>query len=93
MALTNRVFYSIQFQFAVVHSVHFMLWITPLIPFQSVRLHNPADVQVLARDILNPTCVIHESGVIFVAEKDSLSYLEVGNIVKLNPKALKKPRL
>lgn len=25
-----------------------------------VRLHNPADVQVLARDILNPTCVIYE---------------------------------
>ena len=58
-----------------------------------VRLHNPADVQVLARDILNPTCVIYESGVIFVAEEDSLSYLDVGNVVKLNPKALKKPRL
>lgn len=58
-----------------------------------VRLHNPADVQVLARDILNPTCVIYESSVIFVAEEDSLSYLDVGNVVKLNPKALKKPRL
>lgn len=58
-----------------------------------VRLHNPADVQVLARDILNPTWVIYESGVIFVAEEDSLSYLDVGNVVKLDPKALKKPRL
>ena len=42
-----------------------------------VRLHNPADVQVLARDILNPTCVIYESGVIFVTQEDSLSYLDV----------------
>ena len=55
-----------------------------------VRLHNPADVRVLARDILNPTCVIYESGVIFVAEEDSLSYLDVAKVVKLNPKALKK---
>lgn len=58
-----------------------------------VRLHNPADVELLAKDILHPTCVIYESGVIFVAEEDSLSYLDVGKVVQLNPKALKKPRL
>ena len=58
-----------------------------------VKLHNPADVQIEANDIVNPTCVIYKSGVIFVAEKGCISYLDVGNAVTLNPKALKKPRL
>jgi len=58
-----------------------------------VKLHNPADVQVLAKDVANPTCIIYKSGVIFVAEESCLSYLDVGNVVALNPKALKKPRL
>ena len=58
-----------------------------------VRLHNPADVELLAKDIFHPTCVIYEPGVIFVAEEDCLSYLDVGKVVQLNPKALKKPRL
>ena len=58
-----------------------------------VKLHNPADVQIVANDIVNITCVIYKSGVIFVAEEDCISYLDVGNAVILNPKALKKPRL
>ena len=58
-----------------------------------VKLHNPADVQILAKDISNPTSVIYKAGVIYVAEKGCLSYLDVGNVVTLNPKALKKPRL
>ena len=93
MTLTNLEFYSIQSQFAVVHLVHFMLWITPLDPFFKSGFITLQTLKVLARDILNPTCVIYESGVIFVAEEHSLSYLDVSNVVKLNPKALKKPRL
>ena len=58
-----------------------------------VKLHNPADVQILAKDISNPTSIIYKAGVIYVAEKGCLSYLDVGNVVTLNPKALKKPRL
>ena len=93
MALTNLEFYSIQSQSAVVHLLHFMLWLTPLDPFfKSGFITLPPDVEVLARDILNPTCVMYESGVTFVAE-DGLSHLDLGNVVKLNPKALKKPRL
>lgn len=56
-----------------------------------VKLHNPADVQIIPNDIVNPTCVIYKSGVIFVAEEGCISYLDVGNAVVLNPKALRKP--
>ena len=45
-----------------------------------VKLHNPAYVQFSAKDIANPTCVSYKSGVIFVAEKSCLSYLDVGNV-------------
>ena len=69
------------------------LQITHLASFIYIKLHNPADVQVLAKDVANPTCIIYKSGVIFVAEESCLSYLDVGNVVALNPKALKKPRL
>ena len=44
-------------------------------------------------DLSSPTCVIYKSGVFFVAEKSCSSYLDVGNIVTLNPKAMKKTRL
>jgi len=43
-----------------------------------VKLHNPADVQVLAKDVASPTCIIYKSGVIFVTEESCLSYLDVG---------------
>ena len=58
-----------------------------------VKLHDPADVQTVAKDFSSPTCVIYKSGVVFVAEKSCLSYLDVGDVVTLNPKAMKKKRL
>lgn len=58
-----------------------------------VKLHNPADVQIVAKDLSSPTCVIYKSGVAFVAEKSCLSYLDVGNVVTLNLTAMKKTRL
>ena len=49
----------------------------------------------MAKDLSSPKCVIYKSshGVVFVAEKSCLSYLDVGNVVTLNPKAMKKTRL
>lgn len=38
-----------------------------------VKLHNPADVQILAKDISNPTCIIYKAGVIYVAENGCIS--------------------
>ena len=58
-----------------------------------VKLHNPADVQIVAKDLSSPTCVIYKSGVAFVAEKSCLPYLDVGNVVTLNLTAMKKTRL
>ena len=57
------------------------------------RLHNPVDVQVLSRTVTRPTCVHYKKGVVFVAEETAVLYLDVGNVVRLNPKVLRKAQL
>ncbi|KAL9957638.1 hypothetical protein ACROYT_G034559 [Oculina patagonica] len=57
------------------------------------RLHNPVDVQVLSRSMKSPTSVLYKKGVVFVAEEEAVLYLDVGNVVRLNPKVLRKPQL
>lgn len=57
------------------------------------RLHNPVDIQVLSRSMESPTSVLYKKGVVFVAEENAVLYLDVGNVVRLNPKVLRKPQL
>ena len=57
------------------------------------RLHNPVEVQILSSSVTNPTCVIYKKGVLFVAEENALLYMDVGNVVRLNPKAMRKQQL
>lgn len=57
------------------------------------RLHNPVDVQVLSRTVTRPTCVHYKEGVVFVAEEITMLYLDVGNVIRLNPKVLRKAEL
>lgn len=47
------------------------------------RRHNPVDVQVLSRGVERRTCVLYKKGVVS----------DVGNVVKLNPKVLRKAQL
>ena len=57
------------------------------------RLHNPVDIQVLSHSMESPTSVLYKKGVVFVAEENAVLYLDVGNVVRLNLKVLRKPQL
>ena len=41
----------------------------------------------------SPTSVLYKKGVVFVAEEKAILHLDVGNVVRLNPKVLQKPQL
>lgn len=57
------------------------------------RLHNPVDIQVLSHSMESPRSVLYKKGVVLVAEENTTWYLDVGNVVRLNPKVLQKPQL
>ena len=45
-------------------------------------------LEILVKDIDNPTCVTYDSGVIFVAEEKCISYFDIRHVVQLKPESL-----
>ena len=56
-------------------------------------LHNPVELERLVDELAKPTDVTYMKGVVYVAEQSAVTYVDVGGIVELKPRRMRKPQL